>query len=114
MRARPKHKFQAIRTECDGIKFDSKAEALYYKELLLRKRAGDIVFFLRQVPFYLTGGVKYVCDFQEFHSDGTVHFIDVKGVQTSEFKAKKKMVEALYPIEIEIVKIKNGRSIRSV
>ena len=101
---RHRHKFGAIATEVDGIKFQSKLEAKYYGMLKLRQRGGEIVFFLRQVPFHLPGGVKYVVDFQEFHKDGTVHFIDVKGMETPEFKAKKKMVEALYPIEIEIVK----------
>ena len=114
MKPKQKHKYFATRTECNGLKFDSKAEASYYMELLLRVKAGEVVFFLWQVPFHLPGGVKYVVDFQEFHADGTVHFIDVKGVQTSEFKAKKKMVEALYPIEIEIVKVRHGRSIRSI
>ena len=100
---RLKHKYNAVRTELDGIKFDSKKEGNYYLSLKLRKQAGDIVQFLRQVPFHLPGGVVYRVDFQEFWADGSVHFIDVKGMQTSEFKAKKKMVEQLYaPIEIEL------------
>lgn len=99
----PKHKFNAQRTEVDGIKFDSKKEAKYYQGLLLRQKAGEIIFFLRRIPFYLPGGVKYVCDFQEFRSDGTVHFIDTKGMKTPMYIAKKKMVEAIYPITIEEV-----------
>ena len=99
---RHKHKFNAVRTDVDGIKFDSKKEANYYKELKLRKLAGEIVFFLRQVPFHLPGGVTYKVDFLEFHADGTVHFIDVKGFSTPDFIMKKKMVEDLYPVEIEI------------
>jgi len=98
-----KHKFNAVKTELDGINFDSKKEAKYYTELKLRMKAGEIIFFLRQVPFDLPGKVKYRIDFQEFHSDGTIHFIDVKGKKTEMYIAKKKMVEALYPIEIEDV-----------
>ena len=98
-----KHKFNAVKTELDGINFDSKKEAKYYTELKLRMKAGEVVFFLRQVPLDLPGKVKYRIDFQEFHSDGTVHFIDVKGKKTDMYIAKKKMVEALYPIEIEEV-----------
>lgn len=98
-----RHKFHAIQTETDGIKFPSKAEARYYGKLKARQEAGEIVFFLRQVPFYLPGGAKYVCDFQVFEADGTVHFLDVKGMQTPVFIAKKKMVEALFPVEIELV-----------
>ena len=96
-----KHKFHAKPTELDGIKFPSKKEANYYATLKLRQKSGEIIFFLRQVPFYLPGGIKYVCDFQEFWSDGTVHFVDTKGHKTPMYKTKKKMVEALYPIEIE-------------
>lgn len=98
-----KHKFNAQRTETHGIKFDSKKEARYYQELLLRVRAGEVLFFLRQVPIDLPGNVKYRVDFQEFHADGSVHFVDVKGMQTKDFKMKKKQVEDLYPLEIELV-----------
>ncbi len=96
-----RHKFHAIQTEVNGIKFPSKKEAKYYQELLLRQKAKDIVFFLYQVPFHLPGGVKYFCDFQVFHTNGTISFIDTKGFKTPTYKAKKKMVEALYPILIE-------------
>lgn len=100
---KPRHKFNAQRTEANGIKFDSKKEARYYQALLIRVRAGQVLFFLRQVPIDLPGNVKYRVDFQEFHADGSVHFVDVKGMETKEFKLKKKQVEALYPFEIEIV-----------
>lgn len=99
-----RHKFGAVRTVKDGISFPSKAEARFYDELVMRQRGGDVLFFLRQVPFHLPGGVRYVVDFQVFHSDGRVRFIDVKGLETPEFITKKKLVEALYPVEIEVVK----------
>ena len=99
-----RHKYNAVKTECDGIKFDSKKEAQYYRDLKLRKAVGEVIQYLRQVPFHLPGGVRYVVDFMEFHSDGTVHFVDVKGMQTKDFIMKKKMVESLYaPIIIEVV-----------
>ena len=99
-----KHKFGAIRTERDGIKFPSKAEAHYYDKLKLAQKAGDLLFFLRQVPFHLPGNVKYVVDYVEFWKDENVVFTDVKGMQTKEFITKKKLVEALYPITINVVK----------
>lgn len=98
-----RHKFNAVPTVHDGIRFDSKKEGRYYEQLKLRIKAGEIVFFLRQVPFHLPGGVRYVVDFQEFHADGSVSFVDVKGMETESFKAKKRMVEAIYPVEIEVV-----------
>ncbi len=100
---KPRHKFNARTTDVDGIKFQSKKEARYYQELKLRQKAGEVVFFLRQVPFDLPGGVKYRVDFVEFLADGSVRFVDVKGMKTETYKTKKRIVEATYPIQIEEV-----------
>ena len=43
-------------------------------------------------------------DFTEFWEDGTVLFTDVKGMETPEFKIKRREVEALYGVEINVVK----------
>lgn len=101
---RPRHKFGAVPTVQNGVRYASKAEARYAAQLDLRKRAGDVLFFLEQVPIRLPGGTKYVVDFVEFLASGEVRFVDVKGVVTPMFTLKKKQVEALYPIEIEVVK----------
>lgn len=98
-----RHKFNAQRTKYNGISFDSKKEANYYLQLIVRVKAKEILFFLRQVPFDLPGGVKYKADFMEFWSNGTVHIVDVKGIKTKDFIMKKKMVESLYPVTIEII-----------
>ncbi len=101
---RPRHKFNAVRTERDGRKFDSKMEARYYDALKLREKAGEILFFFMQVPIPLPGNRKMVIDFQEFHADGTVHHVDVKGHPTPVYKLKKQQVETLYPFKIEEVR----------
>ncbi len=100
----PKHKFHAKPRVVDGIRFPSTLEARYYQQLKIRQRAGEIVFFLRQVPIHLPGGTKLVIDFLEFHSDETVHFVDTKGYETNSFKVKKREVEAAYPFIIEVKK----------
>jgi hypothetical protein len=101
---RIKHKFGAKRTTIDDINFSSKKEAKRYLQLKKLEKAGEVVFFLRQIPFFLSekknAKVKYICDFQIFWSDGTVTFEDVKGMRTTEYVTKKKLVEAKYPIEI--------------
>jgi len=99
-----RHKYSAISVEFDGIKFASKKEGRYYNELKLRVKAGEVIFFLRQTSFHLPGGTTYRVDFQEFHADGTVHFVEIKGYETKDWIMKKKLVEALYPIKIEVVK----------
>lgn len=95
-----RHKFRAKPCEADGIKFPSKKERKRYNDLKVLKQAGEVLFFLRQVPFHLTAGVKYVCDFQVFWTNGEVTFEDVKGMRTDMYKLKKKQVESLYPITI--------------
>lgn len=101
---RARHKFNARRVELDGIKFDSKLEGNYYLWLKRQQERGELVFFLRQQPIHLPGGTKLVVDFTEFWADGEVKFTDVKGMETPEFKIKRREVEALYPITINVVK----------
>lgn len=104
-------KYGAQPTVVDGIRFDSKAEANYYQRLQLRKDAGQVEFFLRQVPMHLPGNTRYVLDFLEFMpckcggcSCQRYRLVDVKGVQTQMFRLKKRQVEDLYPVTIEIEK----------
>lgn len=99
-----RHKFNAQKDLNDGIKFDSKLEGSYYRYLKWRIQQGEVLFFHRQVPFDLPGNTKYRCDFQIFESSGSVHYVDVKGVETKGFIKVKKQVEALFPVEIEVVK----------
>lgn len=95
-----RHKFGNIPTRLDDITFQSKKESKYYQDLLLARRSGDLLFFLRQTPFHLPGGVRYVVDFVEFWKNGDVRFVDVKGFKTQTYLLKKKLVEATYPITI--------------
>lgn len=93
-------KYRNEKTVVDGIRFDSQKEARYYKRLKLEKESGNIIMFLRQVPFDLPGNIKYRVDFQVWFKDGEVRHIDVKGFSTKEYILKKAQVEALYPVTI--------------
>lgn len=95
-----RHKFYAKTTELDGITFSSKKEAKRYTELKMLKAASEVLFYLRQVPFHLPGNVRYVCDFMVFWADGEITIEDVKGMKLRLYEAKKKILEATYPIEI--------------
>jgi hypothetical protein len=99
-----RHKYNAVRTVRDGIKFPSKKEASRYDELCLLIKTGRVVFFLRQPLFDLGGGTTYRADFLVFWADGTASVEDVKGVETKEFKKAKRQVEARYPVKIEVVR----------
>lgn len=97
-----RNKYAAQPTEVDGIRFDSKAEARYYQQLKALVAAGEVAYFLRQVPLHLPGKTRYVVDFLEVWADGRIRFVDVKGIETAMFRMKKRQVEELYPIQIEI------------
>ena len=93
-----------VRCEADGIKFPSKLERAVYLRHKLELAAGEIKWFIRQPMFDLPGGVTHKSDFMAVMADGTVRIQDAKGFATAAFIKAKKMVEALYPIEIEVVK----------
>lgn len=104
-----KHKFNAVRCESDGIKFASKAERAYYERLRILQKAGEVLFFLMQVPFLLPGKVTYRLDFLEFWAPkdglpGDVIFTEVKGVMTDSAKIKIKQCEDLYNIHINVIR----------
>ena len=103
------HKYGAVPTEVDGIRFASKAEAKRYGELKLRERAGEIAGLVLQPRFPLTvNGVKigtYVGDFLYYDKDCQVTTVeDVKGVATPVYRIKRRLMQALHGIEIVEVK----------
>lgn len=95
-------KYKNVRTEADGIKFDSSKEAKYYGILKLRKAAGELTFE-RQIKYDFTiNGVlvcSYVADFV-LNIAGKKEVIDVKGMRTPIYKIKKKLMKAIYGIDI--------------
>lgn len=100
------HKFSAVRTERDGIRFPSKLEARLYDRLCALQERRAIVGFLRQPRFDLGGGTTYAADFLVFHIDGSCEVIDAKGHETKAFVRSKKQVESRYPWigEIRVVR----------
>ena len=98
-----RQKYGNTRVEIDGIKFDSKHEAMIYKELMLRKQAGEIMAVLRQVPFDLPGGIKYYADFCIIMPDHTIQVIDAKSEATRKNRVyinKKKQVKSCLGLDI--------------
>ena len=102
------NKYHNIKTTVDGITFDSKAEARYYNIYKLCQDGGTLFNLRMQVPYvFKIDGKKiftYKADFQYTDKEGKEHVIDVKGVETPVFRLKKKLIEAQYGIEIEVVK----------
>ena len=93
-------KYNNVKIEIDGFKFDSKKEAKRYGELKLLVMGGE-VFNLELQPKFpcVVNGVKvctYIADFRYSARGGDV-IEDVKGMKTRVYRLKKKLVEALYP-----------------
>ena len=100
-------KYKAIKTVVDGITFASKREAYYYRLYSKMQEAGMITELQLQPKFpFIYNNKKqftYIADFS-FKDDKGLHIVDVKGVEPPLFRLKKKLIEAQYKIEIEIVK----------
>lgn len=99
------NKYNAQKTTINGIVFDSKREAGRYQELLLLQRAGQIRDLALQVPFAIVVNekkiCKYIADFQYVDvASGKTITEDSKGFRNQVYVLKKKLVSAIYGIEI--------------
>ena len=104
------HKYNAQRTEVDGFVFDSKREARRYQELQLLERAGQIEHLELQPIFDISVNgqkiCKYIADFRYMDlAPGSAGVVveDSKGVKTDVYKLKKKLVKAVYGIDVKEV-----------
>lgn len=98
-------KFRNIRCQsADGKNFASRLERDYYEQLLLRWKAGDVLWFIRQPRFDLEGGVVYVADFLVVTSARDVEVIDTKGHLLPDCKNKLKQLKARYGIDVQLVR----------
>jgi hypothetical protein len=125
--SKKKSKYGSTMTTVDGVKFRSKKESEYYKQLVFLKKIGEVKDFTLQPRFpyeihYLRpkdhyplillddgyAGVlvkkgSYISDFKITYRDGRVEYVDTKGFLTPKFKRDKQIVEALYGIKIKVV-----------
>jgi hypothetical protein len=85
-----------------GYSCQSRKEAKRFDDLTVLRRTGEVRMFLWQVPFRLEGKVAYWLDFLVFWADGRITYEDVKGVDTEASRIKRRIVEAVYGIEIEL------------
>ena len=97
-------KYGAIRTTYRGVTYASKAEAKYAEglDLLMKARGKYGVKAWSGQPRFpmVVNGHKictYIADFLVTYGDGRQEVVDVKGMETSVFRLKKKLYAALYP-----------------
>lgn len=112
-------KYHARKTEVDGIKFDSRAEAKRYGELYLLQVGGHITNLKLQPSFVLidafvdnTGEkenkVTYKADFM-YDMNGQTIVEDVKGVITREYRVKRKLFKLKFGQQYVFKEITNKR-----
>lgn len=95
-------KYNAVKTEVDGIRFDSRKESARYEYLKTLEKAGvisDLILqprFLLQEPFVCDGKkerkIEYVADFQ-YTQNGETIVEDVKSpaTRTAVYRLKRKL-----------------------
>lgn len=104
---RGSHKYHAIPTVYNGVKFSSRKEARYAQQLDLLVKAGVVSHYDVQPsyelqPSYKQGektirDIRYVADFKVFYASGRVEIVDCKGVKTPVYLLKKKLFEYKFP-----------------
>lgn len=107
--ARSKQKYGNQRIEIDGIAFDSKAEARYWRHLVLREKAREVSNIRRQVVFELAPAVviggrkrpplRYIADFV-YDEAGQTIVADVKGVAPDSYRIKRHLMKSVHGIDI--------------
>lgn len=97
------NKFNNVQQTYDGYNYDSRAEADYAMELDLRLKAKDIKDWERQykvdIRYPMPEG-KLICtykvDFRIHHNDDSFELIEVKGMETSTYRLKRKLLEVIW------------------
>lgn len=107
-------KYRNKKTVVDGITFDSVKEAQRWGELTLLRKAGEIQFLRRQVPFTLIPTQKdkngktierecrYIADFV-YMENGELVVEDTKGMKTRDYIIKRKLMLHEYGVRIREV-----------
>lgn len=110
-----KGKYKSQKTEIAGIVFDSKREAKRYAELRILEEAGEISDIKRQIRYELiprqtddAGRVieracEYKADFVYKTKDGQTVVEDTKGIRTTAYIIKRKLMLYRYGIRIHEV-----------
>lgn len=102
---RKRNKYRAKPTIVDGIRFASRREAKRYCQLRLLSQHGQIAALTLQPPYPLTVNGQLICTYVADFRYYDVHLSrevveDSKGFRTREYQIKRKLMLALYGIEI--------------
>jgi hypothetical protein len=105
-----KNKFNAVKTEVDGERFDSKREAAVFAEHRILERAGQIKHLRSHPKFEIAvNGLfieNYTADMSYFDMQNRLHVIDVKSpatAKTRDFKRTCRLMRAVHGITVEVI-----------
>ena len=129
-----KSKYNNDKVILGAVTFDSKAEAKRYSQLkgdpdvqtievhpvyeifpAVRKCLNCKEIFSKQITkcphcgrkLLTYQAIKYIADFKVIYQDGRIEIEDVKGVETAEFRLKRKLFEAAFPdLSIKVVRMR--------
>lgn len=99
------NKYGAKSTIFNGRRFDSKYEAGVAQELELRKQARNIFDYDCQYKIeawaHTADGqkafkVSHKVDFRIHHKDGSYELLEAKGIETADYKMRRKFLEYLW------------------
>ena len=112
-----RNKYGSKKIEENGEKFDSKLASSRWCGLLVAEKAGVISELKRQVPFVLAPSVKfydekralppmkYIADFT-YVENGVLVVEDAKGVQTPDFRIKRRLMISVHGIQIKLTGVR--------
>jgi len=100
------NKYHAKPKVVDGIRFASTGEADYYIYLKGLLNLGKISNLKLQTKFSIDLNGVHICNYLadfEYDDENGHHVVDYKGCVTPVFRLKRKLVKALYGVDIELV-----------
>lgn len=102
MKWRQAPKYRAIKTEVDGVLFDSRAEAQRFTELKILQAAGGIYNLTLQPEVKCTVNNILICKYRgdfSYRETNNPRLVieDKKGFKTPVYKLKIKLCRALFP-----------------
>lgn len=102
-----KHKYGAKRTEVNGISFASKGEAGLYEMLWALERVKRISGLRVQEKIYLTRARILMKPDFAYEVNGRTEYAEYKGMETPEWKLKRRLWLAYGPGVLHVYKGKN-------
>ena len=103
-------KFNAVKQEYGGLKYDSKLEVRYAQELDERVASGEPITWTRQRLLVLKVNGRKVCgykmDFVVDKGNNTLELVETKGFPTPDWKIKWRLLECI--VDTKEFKMTNG------